>query len=324
MEKRFQVFISSTFIDLKDERKAIIESLLNARYIPTGMEVFSASSDEQFKYIKKIIDDCDYYILILKNSYGSVSNSTGISYTEMEYNYALERKIPILAFVYRSKENIKLSKTEKKDRRLFWEFRNRILNTNRLCKMWDSSLELIPSVISSLNEEVKNNPQIGWIRPDIWEEYYLINEINNLRRKKDDIENELEILNRKKFENIKFDVIEDVLTIHGIRFNPMREKEYKVRVTLKVGNLFNAMGKDLEYIKNVSEIKIIILEKINLICESCFTCIDQHDISKIVDILCNTEYVKKIINGKQEYIGLTLKGKHYFDFLNENKTKLKK
>lgn len=53
MDKRYQVFVSSTFTDLKEERKAIIEGLLNAKYIPAGMEMFSASNDEQFKYIKR-------------------------------------------------------------------------------------------------------------------------------------------------------------------------------------------------------------------------------------------------------------------------------
>lgn len=317
MEKRFQVFISSTFTDLKDERKAIIESLLNARYIPAGMEIFSASSDEQFKYIKKIIDDCDYYILILKNNYGSISNSTGISYTEMEYDYAVERKIPILAFVYSNIEDIKIDKKESRNRNLFWKFRDRILNTNRLCKMWDSSLELIPSVVSSLNEEVKNNPQIGWIRPDIWEEYYLINEINNLRQQKYYLENDLEILNRRKYENFKFDKIEGRLTIHGIRYDRIRGTEGRGSISVEMEKLFRELGKDLECIKNIVEIEKVILNRINLICESCFDFINHDDINKILDILCSTEYVRRIINANEECVGLSVKGKQYLDFLNE-------
>ena len=56
MDKRYQVFISSTYEDLKEERKELIENLLNLKYLPSGMEMFSASNEEQFKYIKKIID----------------------------------------------------------------------------------------------------------------------------------------------------------------------------------------------------------------------------------------------------------------------------
>ncbi|WP_342546655.1 DUF4062 domain-containing protein [Paenibacillus sp. FSL P2-0089] len=55
MNKQYQIFISSTYVDLKEERKAIIEAILNSKHIPAGMESFSASNDEQFKYIKKII-----------------------------------------------------------------------------------------------------------------------------------------------------------------------------------------------------------------------------------------------------------------------------
>jgi len=58
MEKQYQVFISLTYEDLKEERKSIIEILLNAKYVPAGMEMFAASNEEQFKYIKKIIDNC--------------------------------------------------------------------------------------------------------------------------------------------------------------------------------------------------------------------------------------------------------------------------
>ncbi len=311
MNKRFQVFISSTFYDLKEERKAIIESLLNAKYIPAGMETFSASSDEQFNYIKKIIDDCDYYILILKTNYGSISSSTGISYTEMEYNYAMSKKMPILAFVYDQLENIELSNREKKNRALFFEFRDRILSTNRLCKMWTSSLELIPSVMESLNEEVQSNPQIGWIRPDFYEQYYLIEEIYKLREKKEEIEKIIDVLNIRKGASSNFDKIDNKLFVHGIRFDPIREKESGGEVLVDVDKLFMEIGKNLETIKNLSEMKIVLRKGINKICESCFDYINKEDINKLLNILCDTEYVRMVLNNGEEYFGLSVMGKEY-------------
>lgn len=308
MNKRFQVFISSTFFDLKEERKAIIESLLNARYIPAGMEIFSASSDEQFNYIKKIIDDCDYYILILKQNYGSISNATGISYTEMEYNYAMEKKMPILAFIYDNLENLKVSEREQKNRDLFWNFRERILNTNRLCKLWSSSLELIPSVIGSLNEEVQSNPQLGWMRPDIWEEYHLLEEIYKLRKKKIELEKYVELLKKSAFE---FDKINNTLSIHGIRIDILREKEGKGIVTVDMDKLFKTISKDIESLKSITEMKIIIRNGINASCGSCFDYIDNDDINKIINILCETEYVRRILNNGEEYYGLSVMGKEY-------------
>lgn len=67
--------------------------------IPAGMEAFVATDVEQFEVIKKVIDLCDYYILIIGQRYGSINPDTGISYTEMEYDYAIKNKIPVLVFV---------------------------------------------------------------------------------------------------------------------------------------------------------------------------------------------------------------------------------
>lgn len=81
MDKRYQVFISSTYADLKEERSKVMQTIMSLNCIPAGMELFPASNDEQFEFIKRVIDDCDYYILIVGGRYGSLSED-GISYTE--------------------------------------------------------------------------------------------------------------------------------------------------------------------------------------------------------------------------------------------------
>jgi Domain of unknown function (DUF4062) len=53
MNKKYQVFISSTFSDLIEERQDTIRSVLDLGHIPSGMEVFPAADVEQFEYIKK-------------------------------------------------------------------------------------------------------------------------------------------------------------------------------------------------------------------------------------------------------------------------------
>ncbi len=75
-EKRYQVFISSTFSDLLNERKMILDLLLMADCIPAGMEAFAAADAEQFDIIKKVIDLCDYYVLIIGKRYGTVHSSS--------------------------------------------------------------------------------------------------------------------------------------------------------------------------------------------------------------------------------------------------------
>ncbi|HJV93592.1 MAG TPA: DUF4062 domain-containing protein, partial [Azonexus sp.] len=81
MNKRYQVFVSSTYADLKDERQSVIQALMEMDCIPAGMELFPAADEEQWLFIKKIIDDCDYYLLVIGGRYGSTT-SDGISYTE--------------------------------------------------------------------------------------------------------------------------------------------------------------------------------------------------------------------------------------------------
>jgi hypothetical protein len=39
-EKKYQVFVSSTFTDLEDERNKVLRSLLDLNCIPAGMEFF--------------------------------------------------------------------------------------------------------------------------------------------------------------------------------------------------------------------------------------------------------------------------------------------
>ena len=92
MDKRYQVFVSSTFEDLQEERKEVIQVLLESDCIPAGMELFQASDDDQWTLIKNVIDDCDYYLVIIGGRYGS-TNKDGISYTQMEYEYALKKGI---------------------------------------------------------------------------------------------------------------------------------------------------------------------------------------------------------------------------------------
>lgn len=171
MDKRYQIFISSTYKDLVEERRATSEAIIRLGCFPAGMELFPASSKSQFEYIKQVIDNSDYYILILAGKYGSMYDKS-ISYTEMEFNYAKKQGIPILAFVKRDINNLPKSKIEssviKKD--LLVKFRTSILN-DKLVEMWDSPEELKYAVSNSLFKEFSDNPRRGWIRAKESDEY---------------------------------------------------------------------------------------------------------------------------------------------------------
>ena len=147
MEKKYQVFISSTYEDLKEERKKVQEILLMADCIPAGMEAFVATNNEQFNVIKKVIDLCDYYVLIIGGRYGSVNKSTGLSYTEMEYDYAVSKEIPVLVFSIDDSVELPEKKSEKDDdkRQKLKDFKSKAMN-NRLANIWRNSADLAGQV----------------------------------------------------------------------------------------------------------------------------------------------------------------------------------
>ena len=65
MKKKLQVFISSTYIDMREERQAAVEATLQAGHIPAGMELFVAGDESQWETIQRWIDDSDVFMLIL-------------------------------------------------------------------------------------------------------------------------------------------------------------------------------------------------------------------------------------------------------------------
>src|SRR5580658_6163415 len=64
------------------------------------MELFPAADDDQFTLVKRVIDQCDYYLVILAGKYGSIHLTEGKSYTRLEYEYALSKKKPVIAFLH--------------------------------------------------------------------------------------------------------------------------------------------------------------------------------------------------------------------------------
>jgi hypothetical protein len=74
MNKRYQVFVSSIYADLKEERQRVIQALMEMDCIPAGMELFPAADEEQWLFIRKVIDDCDYYLLVIGGRYGSTTS----------------------------------------------------------------------------------------------------------------------------------------------------------------------------------------------------------------------------------------------------------
>lgn len=162
--KKFQVFVSSTFTDLVEERKRIIESILDLDCIPAGMELFPSASQKALDIIKKVIDDSDYYILIIGGRYGSVDED-GLSYTELEYDYAKGSGRYILPFLHKNPGDISVKKSDTDSRLILKleKFKEKIQNNHHL-KYWTDANDLSVSVASSLAVAIRKFPGEGWVR----------------------------------------------------------------------------------------------------------------------------------------------------------------
>lgn len=167
MEKKYQVFISSTYSDFIEERKALFDVILSTDCIPAGMESFVATDDEQFEVIKRVIDLCDYYILLIGGRYGTINDKTGKSFTEMEYEYAISKNIPVLVFARNDIDSLPANKREndnqKKTKLVI--FKDKAMK-NRLATVWSTLDDLKVKVAISIMNAKNQFSRPGWVRGD--------------------------------------------------------------------------------------------------------------------------------------------------------------
>lgn len=201
--KRYQVFISSTFTDLKDERDKVMRAVLELKCFPAGMELFPAKDKKQFDYIKQVINESDYYVLIIGARYGSL-DSDGFSYTEKEYDYAVRQRKPIYAFLHGDIKSIPLGKADddKKMRLKLEAFKAKVENGGHLVNYWTDTFELKSQVFHSLHEdfedEQRKSKRTGWVRADsIGGDADSQKEIEELKKEIEKRQNEVKSLEKK-------------------------------------------------------------------------------------------------------------------------------
>ena len=183
MEKIYQIFISSTFVDLKEERQSVLKAILELNHMPAGMELFPASDESAWDLIKDVINASDYYVLIIGGRYGS-TDETGLGYTEKEYDYAISINKPIIPLLHENPDNLPREKTETEE--AIWDklksFRAKV-EKKHTCVYWKSAEDLKAKVIVGLTSAVKKYRAIGWVRADKVPSEDTLTEILILRRR---------------------------------------------------------------------------------------------------------------------------------------------
>src|SRR5438270_5561965 len=154
-DKKLQIFVSSTYVDLIEERQAAVEAILSVGHIPAGMELFAAGDESQMEVIKQWIDESDVYLLILGGRYGSIELKTGKSYTQLEYEYALEKGKPLFACILNEKALEPRVKTKGMDmidkhRKELDLFRK--LVQSKIVEFWDDSKDIQLAIVKKLGQ----------------------------------------------------------------------------------------------------------------------------------------------------------------------------
>lgn len=98
-EAPFRIFVSSTYADLIEYRKAAEKAINDQRQKFEGMEYLGAKPEEPTTACFDLIDQCHLFIGIYAWRYGHIPEGSEISITEQEYRHARTRNIPCLCYV---------------------------------------------------------------------------------------------------------------------------------------------------------------------------------------------------------------------------------
>ena len=165
--KKLQIFISSTYKDLQEERQAAVEAILSVGHIPAGMELFTAGNESQLETIKRWIEGSDVYLLILGGRYGALEPKSQKSYTHVEYEYAIEKGIPVFAVVINEGA---LDAKVKKDGQGVLELENpgkykgfKKIVLSKTSKFFDDTKDIKIAIHGTLAEFQRNYQFAGWV-----------------------------------------------------------------------------------------------------------------------------------------------------------------
>lgn len=160
---KYQVFVSSTYEDLRIERDQVIRAVLEMGHIPVGMEMFSAADEEQWQIIARHIDESDYYVVVVAHRYGALTED-GWSFTRKEYEYARAKGIPCLGFLIDSAAAWPADRVDTATgmKARLDEFKGRI--REKPVGFWSGADDLYGKVSIALTKTMTAQPREGWVR----------------------------------------------------------------------------------------------------------------------------------------------------------------
>ena len=178
---KYQIFLSSTFEDLKAERDQVAKAILEMGHIPVGMEMFSAADEEQWEIIARHIRESDYHVVVVAHRYGSTT-ADGLSFTEREYDFAVQSGVPVLGFVLDDSAPWPADRSEKDSAKRIRLDAFKVKIQSRYISKWKSSEDLYSRVAIALAKQIAARPRVGWVRADRAAEPEVLSELARLSK----------------------------------------------------------------------------------------------------------------------------------------------
>lgn len=163
LDKRYQVFISTSGREMQPERIVLSQTLVGMGFFSWGLEQRTPLSTT---FARRQIDDCDYVVVILGSQYGEQSVS-GVGYMHLEYIYAVTKQKPIIAFVHENPDARDESLHDEKPelREKFKEFRKLIMQDVDQIFTYRTMRDLELAVRLNMSQILERYPVSGWVRP---------------------------------------------------------------------------------------------------------------------------------------------------------------
>lgn len=242
MSTKYQVFVSSTYEDLKAERDQVIKAILEMGHIPVGMEMFSAADEQQWEIIKRQIDQSDYYVVIIAHRYGSVEEE--ISYTEKEYDYAVSQGVPVLGFIIDGNVAWPPDRMEDKagKKAALTRFKEKV--KRKPVDFWTSAENLHGKCSIALIKAITAQPRTGWARASEVAGPEIVKELSRLSSENAAL--------RSKIEEITNQQQRDIEDWRNETFKTLRANKVTV-------GFFKKSGSEYENTRDVSLLRIFTL-----------------------------------------------------------------
>lgn len=268
-KNRLQVFVSSTFTDLRQERQAAVEAILSAGHIPAGMELFAAGDESQMEAIKQWIDESDVFLLILGGRYGSIEPNSGKSYIHLEYEHALSKGKPLFACVIddAALQNSSMKYGSLENAKQLDAFRD--LVKSKMVEFWKDSKDIELAIHKKLGELSRRKDLVGWIRANQEANLpALSDELARLSRENSELRAQLAAFSEPTINGMRYSQLKKLLQGKGLwgfvstrkdalRVGVDRTKEPDVQRLAQLGLMQNLVNAATRYVPTAEGTKLL-------------------------------------------------------------------